>query len=89
MLCKNLKINSALHAGVRFSTYAAWHLHSTLFDAVAQLSSGVQIPSYMVQLATRLTKAEDQLEERLGKPPTQAELAAFLKVSEQTLVNAR
>ncbi len=71
--------------GVRFSTYAAWWIRHSVSRAIADKSRTVRIPVHMLELQTKVRKATRAFETRHGRPPTQAELAAELKVKRSRL----
>ena len=71
--------------GVRFSTYAAWWIRHSVSRAIADKSRTVRIPVHMLELQTKVRKATRAFETRHGRPPTQQELAAEIKVKRSRL----
>ena len=61
--------------GCRFSTYATWWIKQSIRRALVNSSKTVRIPSYMVELISRLRTARLNLHDRLGREPTLEELA--------------
>ncbi|HEX9795164.1 MAG TPA: sigma-70 family RNA polymerase sigma factor [Planctomycetota bacterium] len=81
--------------GFRFSTYATWWIQQTIRRALINTAKTVRVPSYMVEILTKWTRASTELHQRLGRPPTNAEVsesldlsANNLKVVQQTLMTA-
>ena len=67
--------------GVRFSTYAAWWIKEAIKRALINAVQPVRIPDYMAQQVTKWRKAARELEDELGRPPTNEEIAKKLKIS--------
>ena len=59
----------------RFSTYATWWIKQAIRRALIDTAKTVRIPSYMVEIISRLKASQLELEERLGRQPTVPELA--------------
>jgi RNA polymerase primary sigma factor len=79
--------------GWRFSTYAYWWIRQGVTRAIADQSRTIRMPVHTGQLLTRLGEVRRQLEQRIGRDPTPAEIAAETGVSEErireTLIAAR
>jgi DNA-directed RNA polymerase sigma subunit (sigma70/sigma32) len=79
--------------GWRFSTYAYWWIRQGVTRAIADQSRTIRMPVHTGQLLTRLGEVRRQLEQRIGREPTPAEIAAETGVSEErireTLIAAR
>ena len=79
--------------GWRFSTYAYWWIRQGVTRAIADQSRTIRMPVHTGQLLTRLSEVRRQLEQRIGRDPTPAEIAAETGVSEErireTLIAAR
>ncbi|MGH8974723.1 MAG: sigma-70 family RNA polymerase sigma factor [Acidimicrobiia bacterium] len=71
--------------GFRLSTYATWSIHNALRHAVETQGRALRIPSEVVRRERRLREVEAELTGRLGRRPTDAEIAAATGVSGQTL----
>jgi RNA polymerase primary sigma factor len=69
----------------RFSTYAAYWIRQSMKRAVINMAKTIRIPAYMAQLLTEWRRASAKLQEDLGRPPTQEEVAAELKLSKKKL----
>jgi len=66
--------------GARFSTYAAWWIKQSIRRSLINSSQPIHIPAYMVELISRWKRASAELEETLGRSPTNTELAKVLDV---------
>ncbi len=62
-------------AETRFSTYATWWIKQAVRRALVNTVKTVRIPSYLVEVITRLKRQRNQLEQEYGRQPTVPELA--------------
>lgn len=69
-------------AGFRFSTYATWWIQQTIRRALINSSKTVRIPSYMVEILGKWNRTSSQLQAKLGREPSPAEIADELGLSE-------
>jgi RNA polymerase primary sigma factor len=76
------------HRGFRFSSYAVWWITQALIRAIQDQSRTVRAPSHVYELRYRRRSAEAELHRRLGRAPTEAEVAAELDVSPKVLRRA-
>ena len=67
--------------GFKLSTYATWWNRQAVTRAIADQARTVRVPVHMIERITRLTKARDALERRLGRDPDELELAAFMELT--------
>jgi RNA polymerase primary sigma factor len=65
----------------RFSTYASYWIKQSIKRGLVNTAKTVRIPAYMVELLTKWRRATAKLQEDLGRPPTQEEVAACLHLS--------
>ncbi len=65
--------------GYKFSTYATWWIRQAVTRAIADKGRTIRIPVHMVERLNKLIHAERQLIQRLGREPTNAEIAAELE----------
>jgi len=72
------------HRGFRFSTYAVWWITQALIRVIQNHSRTVRAPSHIHELRYRRRRAESELSHRLGREPTDDELAEHLDVSPET-----
>ncbi len=64
--------------GYKFSTYATWWIRQAVTRAIADKGRTIRIPVHMVERLNKLIHAERQLIQRLGREPSNAEIAAEL-----------
>jgi RNA polymerase primary sigma factor len=67
--------------GYKFSTYATWWIRQAVARAVADQSRTVRIPVHISEAASKLARVSRQLEQELGREPSDAELAKRMRVS--------
>src|SRR5947209_807003 len=67
--------------GYKFSTYATWWIRQAVQRGVANKSRTIRIPVHIAEREQRIARAERELLVRLGRPPTDEELAAEAKLS--------
>lgn len=61
--------------GFKFSTYATWWIRQAMMRAMADQGRTIRVPSHVVEMLNRLTKADRDLTVELERDPTLAELA--------------
>jgi RNA polymerase primary sigma factor len=66
--------------GFRFSTYATWWIRQTITRAIADQSRTIRVPVHMTDRIRQMYRAVHDMEQVLGRPPTNEELAQELKV---------
>ena len=69
----------------RFSTYASYWIKQSIKRALINTGKTIRIPAYMVELLTKWRRATAQLDEKLGRPPTQEEVAKELGLPKKKL----
>jgi RNA polymerase primary sigma factor len=67
--------------GYKFSTYATWWIRQAVTRAIADKGRTIRIPVHMVERLNKVTHAERALIQRLGREPTNAEIATELECS--------
>ncbi|HEV3318934.1 MAG TPA: sigma-70 family RNA polymerase sigma factor [Solirubrobacteraceae bacterium] len=67
--------------GYKFSTYATWWIRQAVTRAIADKGRTIRIPVHMVERLNKVIHAERMLIQRLGREPTNAEIAAELECS--------
>ena len=75
--------------GFKFSTYATWWIRQAVQRGVANKSRTIRVPIHILDRERRLAKAEYELADRLGRPPTDEELAKAAKMSLPQLKQVR
>ncbi|MFH1541618.1 MAG: RNA polymerase sigma factor RpoD, partial [bacterium] len=61
--------------GYKFSTYATWWIRQAITRAIADQARTIRIPVHMVETINRLRKTSRQLLQKLGRKPTEKEIA--------------
>ena len=69
-------------AGCRFSTYATWWIKQGIRRALINTVKTVRVPSYMSEIVSRWKATAMELNYRLGRQPTSAEIAEELGIPE-------
>jgi len=59
----------------RFSTYGAWWIKQSIRRALVNTTKTVRVPSYMVEIISKLKFTSALMEEKLGRQPTLPEIA--------------
>jgi RNA polymerase primary sigma factor len=66
--------------GFKFSTYATWWIRQAVQRGVANKSRTIRIPVHIVEREMKISRAERELTGRLGRPPTEEEVADAAKL---------
>jgi RNA polymerase primary sigma factor len=66
--------------GYKFSTYAVWWIRQALTRSISDQSRTIRIPVHMVEIMTKLWRAQKQLFQELGREPSGDELANELRL---------
>jgi RNA polymerase primary sigma factor len=74
--------------GYRFSTYATWWIRQAMQRAVADKGRTIRVPVHVGEKARRVARARAELSARLGRDPTEEELAGDLGWSTGRLAEA-
>ena len=64
--------------GFKFISFAVWWVRQTIMQALAEQTRVVRLPLNQVAAISRINKAIAKLEQRYERPPTVAEISAFL-----------
>ena len=64
----------------RFSTYAVYWVKQSIRRALINSARTIRLPAYMMQMLTEWRKATNHLHEELGRPPTEEEVAEWMKL---------
>jgi RNA polymerase sigma factor (sigma-70 family) len=68
--------------GFKFSTYATWWIRQAIGRAVENTARTVRVPAHVGDEIRRARRLQGEMEVRLGRPPTLAELADSLGTTE-------
>jgi RNA polymerase primary sigma factor len=71
--------------GFRFSTYATWWIRQTITRAIADQSRTIRVPVHMNDRIRQLYRTVHELEQELGRPPTNDELCTEMEVDADKL----
>ena len=61
--------------GYKFSTYATWWIRQAATRAIADQARTIRIPVHMIETINKLMRVQKRLIQKLGREPTEAELA--------------
>ncbi len=64
--------------GFKFSTYATWWIRQAITRAIADQARTIRIPVHMVETINKITRAQRQLVQELGREPTAEEISERL-----------
>jgi RNA polymerase primary sigma factor len=67
--------------GFKFSTYATWWIRQAVGRAATEKARVVRVPTHATEALARLYAAHHELTHRLGREPSDAELAGEMNVS--------
>ncbi|MFH1826592.1 MAG: RNA polymerase sigma factor RpoD [bacterium] len=67
--------------GYKFSTYATWWIRQAITRAIADQARTIRIPVHMVETINRLRKTSRLLLQKLGRKPTEKEIARKARMS--------
>ena len=69
----------------RFSTYAAYWIKQSMKRAIVNTAKTVRVPAYMAELMVKWRRAATKIQEELGRPATEEEIAQRLGLSAKKL----
>ncbi|GBD37219.1 RNA polymerase sigma factor SigA [bacterium HR36] len=69
----------------RFSTYASYWIKQSIKRALVNCGKTIRIPAYMVELLNKWRRMAHQLQDELGRTPTQEEIARALGLPKKKL----
>lgn len=72
--------------GFKFSTYATWWIRQAITRSLADQARTIRIPVHMVETINKLQKVSRTLLQKLGREPTQTEIAEAMGISEAKVV---
>jgi len=75
--------------GFKFSTYATWWIRQAMMRAMADQGRTIRVPSHVVEMLNRITKADRELTVELKRDPTYAELAERTMISAERIEELR
>ena len=72
--------------GFKFSTYATWWIRQAITRAIADQARTIRIPVHMVETINRQVRAQRTLLQELGREPTPEEIAEYMGVTPEKVV---
>lgn len=75
--------------GFRFSTYASWWIRHAIGRALADKGHAVRVPVHALDTQHRLARAAEAIGLKLGRPPTDEELAKETGIDRRRLARVR
>ncbi len=75
--------------GYKFSTYATWWIRQAATRAIADQARTIRVPVHMIEKINRLVRTQKQMIQKLGREPTEAELAEQLDMPVDEIRQAR
>jgi RNA polymerase primary sigma factor len=75
--------------GYKFSTYATFWIREAIQRAIANRARTIRIPVHIGQRERKIARVQRELQARLGREPTDAEIAAEARLSEREVREAR
>jgi RNA polymerase primary sigma factor len=66
--------------GFKFSTYATWWIRQAVQRGVANKSRTIRIPVHIIEREAKISRAERDLTAKLGRPPSEEEVAEAAKL---------
>ncbi len=75
--------------GYKFSTYATFWIRESIQRAIANRARTIRIPVHIGQRERKIVRAQRELQARLGREPSDEEIAAAAELSERDVREAR
>src|SRR5499426_3709605 len=75
--------------GGKLSTYAAWWIKQSISRALANQSKTIRLPVHLVDKISKMRRVSLQMEESLGREPTNEELANEVSLSSEKIAHLR
>ena len=67
--------------GFKFSTYATWWIRQAITRAIADQARTIRVPVHMVEIINKLARTRRDLQQNLGREPTDEEIGQELGMS--------
>lgn len=75
--------------GYKFSTYAHWWIRQAITRAIADQARTIRIPVHMVETIHKVSRTSRQLLQELGREPTTDEIAKFLDMTPEKVLEIK
>ena len=73
--------------GYKFSTYATWWIRQAVERGIANGARTIRLPVYIVEREKQIARAQRRLTTRLGRPPTEEEIAAEVDMTAEQVMD--
>jgi RNA polymerase sigma factor (sigma-70 family) len=73
--------------GFKFSTYATWWIRQAITRGIATNGRSIRLPVHAGEMISRVQRTQADLVQRLGRQPTNADVARELGMSEEQVVS--
>ncbi len=67
--------------GFKFSTYATWWIRQAITRAIADQARTIRVPVHMVEIINKLARTRRDLQQQLGREPTDEEIGQALEMT--------
>ncbi len=67
--------------GFKFSTYATWWIRQAITRAIADQARTIRVPVHMVEIINKLARTRRDLQQALGREPTDEEIGEALGIT--------
>ena len=71
--------------GFKFISYAVWHIRQSILQAIREHGRMIRLPQNKSVLRHRVRSVQSNLEQKLGRTPSEAELAQALAMDEEDI----
>ena len=75
--------------GAKLSSYAAWWIKQSMHRALANQTRTIRIPVQSIVKISKINMVQQKLTEKLGREPTDKEIAAEVNLTERTVTGLR
>jgi RNA polymerase primary sigma factor len=75
--------------GAKLSSYAAWWIKQSMRRALANQARTIRIPVQSASKISKIQNARNELKEKLGREPTDTEVAVHVGLTERTVTGLR
>ena len=75
--------------GYKFSTYATWWIRQAITRGIADYGRTIRVPVHMVERINKILKIEKELEQELGRDPSDEEIAERMNIQESIVSEAK
>ena len=75
--------------GFKFSTYATWWIREAIERAIQNKARTIRVPVHVIERERKIARAEPRLAKKLGREPTDAEVARDTNLSVRMIAEVR